>query len=165
MNDHEKTWYLQEILMHAHAASQDYAATLLLLGDDEQRQTRNVWFVITSFLSNAAMISKYVNPIGNTDVKRRRRETLQKILELDENSQILSRDARDNIEHFDERIDNWVDKDPNTIIELVCDDREQFEYLHHRDTRIRRVLLQDSLIFITENRQGEMYELELTPIF
>ena len=63
MNDYELTWYMQEISMHGLGAEIDFKHFLQAVKNEETRQTRTVWFHLTSFLSHAAMISKLVSPI------------------------------------------------------------------------------------------------------
>ena len=151
--------------MHSIAAKRDFVETMALIANPDTKQSRVVWFALTSFLSNAAMISKYVDPIGNGEITQRRREALREILTINNDSDILPRSARDNIEHFDERIDNWVGSDPNTIIELVFDTREEYEYMQGRRTRVKRAFIVENGVFLSEDRRGNIFELVVAPIY
>ncbi len=164
MDDHELTWYMHELLMHGWGASRDFEALQAALADQEIRQTRIVWFHLTSFLSHAAMISKYLCPINPRGVKQTRMNALRSKLGVDDSSDILPRDARDNVEHFDERIDNWIGQEGQTILELVLDDRSGYRYLGADQKRIKRVLLEEEMIFISEKRDGSKLELALQPL-
>jgi hypothetical protein len=164
MNDHELTWYMQELAMHGIGAEIDFNNLTQALDNYETRQTRIVWFHLSSFLSHAAMISKYLSPINPRGVKKDRMEILRKKLNVDDNSEVLPRDARDNVEHFDERIDNWIGGD-GTILEIVLDNRARFDYLKVDEKHVKRMLLQEELIFVSEKRDGSKFELELGPLF
>lgn len=164
MDDHELTWYMHELLMHGWGASRDFEALQAALAYQEIRQTRIVWFHLTAFLSHAAMISKYFSPINPRGVKQTRMNALRSKLGIDDSSDILPRDARDNVEHFDERIDNWVGQEGQTILEIVLDNRSGYRYLRADQKRIKRVLLVEEMIFISEKRDGSKLELALQPL-
>lgn len=164
MDDHELTWYMHELIMHGLGVSRDFQQLQTTLADPETRQTRIVWFHLTGFLSHAAMISKYLSPINARGVKRARISALRDKLGVDDSSDILPRNARDNIEHFDERIDNWVGQEGQTILEIVLDDRSDYQYLGADQSRIKRLLIKKEMIFISENRDGRRLEVDLNPI-
>lgn len=163
MNNHELTWYMQELTMHALGAKIDFSSLLKALENPDTRQTRYVWFHLTSFLSHAAMISKYLDPIRPNALKQERMNTLREKLTVSNESHVLPRDARDNIEHFDERIDNWVGSD-GSILEVVLNNRAAYEFIKGADNKVKRILLQDELIFISENRDQTKFELKLEPL-
>jgi hypothetical protein len=164
MTDHELTWYMQEISMHGLGAEIDFGNLVETLKNLETRQTKFVWFHLTSFLSHAAMISKYLDPIGPNALKRKRMTALRDKLSVTEQSNVLPRSARDNGEHFDERIDNWIGGD-GAILEMVLDNRSGYDYLKVSEKRVKRVLILDDLIFISEKRDQTKFELELAPLF
>ena len=164
MDDHELTWYMHELMMHGLGASRDFQQLQAALADPETRQTRIVWFYLTGFLSHAAMISKYLSPINPRGVKQIRMNALRSKLSIDASSDILPRNARDNVEHFDERIDNWIGQEEQTILEIVLDDRSGYQYLGADQKQIKRVLLEKEMIFISENRDGSKLELTLHPL-
>ena len=150
MNDYELTWYMQEISMHGLGAEIDFKHFLQAVKNEETRQTRTVWFHLTSFLSHAAMISKLVSPISPRGVKIERMNLLQEALNIENNSEILPRNARDNVEHFDERIDNWIGADSSTLLEVVFPNRAGYDFMNVDEKRVKRILLLDELIFISE---------------
>jgi len=164
MNDHEIMWYMQEISMHGLGAEIDFSNLVETLNNTETRQTRFVWFHLSSFLSHAAMVSKYLDPIRPNAFKRERMASLREKLNVTEHSKVLPRFARDNVEHFDERIDNWVGID-GTILETVLQNRAGYHYLRVLEKRVKRVLIQDDLIFISEKRDQTKFELELAPLY
>jgi len=163
MDDHQLTWYMQELAMHGLGAERDFRAFKDALANPDLRQTRIVWFHLSAFLAHAAMISKYLSPINPNGIKRDRMKALREKLNVDAESEVLSRDARDNIEHFDERIDNWVSADASAILEIVLDDRAVYDYLSSYEKRIKRVLLENELIFISEKRDGSTLEISAIP--
>lgn len=164
MNDHELTWYMQEISMHGLGAEIDFQRLVETLNNPAARQTRFVWFHLSSFLSHAAMVSKYLDPIRPNDLKRERMNLLRDKLNVTEQSNVLPRDARDNVEHFDERIDNWVGSDA-AILEIVLDNRAGYDYLRVPEKRVKRVLIQENLVFVSEKRDQTKFELELAPLY
>jgi len=155
---------MQEIAMHGLGAEIDFSNLLETINNPDMRQTRIVWFHLSSFLAHTAMISKYLSPIGSGSTKTVRKNLLRNKLNISVNSDVLPRDARDNIEHFDERIDNWVGN-KTTILEMVLDNREAYNFMRVNEKRVKRVLLQKELIFISEKRNGTQFELELQPLF
>lgn len=165
MNNHELTWYMQEISMHGLGAEIDIKQFLQAVNNEETRQTRIVWFHLTSFLSHAAMISKLVSPISPHGVKKERKCLLQKALNIQSDSEVLPRSARDNVEHFDERIDNWIGTDSSTILESVLLNRAGYNYLGVDRKRVKRMIILDELVFISERKDASKFELKLQPLF
>ena len=164
LNDFELTWHMDEIGMHGMCAHMEYRHLDDLLRDDHSRQTRLVWFALTAFLSHAAMMSKYLDPIGKGEVKSVRKDMLCQLLGVAAESDVISRDARDNVEHFDERVDGWVGTDNQSILESVLPDRAAYQYLRVAEKRVRRVLLLDEMVFISEKRDQSKFELDLASL-
>lgn len=165
MNNHELTWYMQEISMHGLGAEIDFSHFLQAVNNEETRQMRTVWFHLTSFLSHAAMISKLVSPISPHGVKAERMNLLQAALNIESHSEVLPRSARDNVEHFDERIDNWIGTDSSTLLEIVLQNRAAYDFYRVNEKRVKRVLVLDELVFISETRNASKFELNLQPLF
>jgi hypothetical protein len=159
----ELTWYMQEIAMHGLGAEIQFVNFIQHLENEETRQTRLVWSYLFSFLSHAAMISKFASPISPSGVKRLRMDAVRTALGIAHDSEVLSRIARDNIEHFDERIDNWVGTNPS-YLEAVFLDKATAIRLMSGGMRIKRVLALNELTFFSENRDGSRFELELEPL-
>jgi hypothetical protein len=164
LDGYEMTWYMQEICMHGLGAHLDYRELINALENQETRQTRLVWFRLTSFLSHAAMISKYLSPISKSEVAVARKKALRDLLHIDLDSEVLPRDTRDNVEHFDERIDNWIGGDNQSILEAVLPNRSGYEYMRVAEKRVKRVLLLEELVFISEKKDGSKFELTLGPL-
>ncbi len=159
------TWYMQEIQMHGFGCNRDFSAATKHLGNDETRQTRFVWFHLFGILSHSAMISKYLDPIGKlSPLQKDRRDQLRHLLNVGSTSAVLARDARDNVEHFDERIDNWVGT-ATSILEIVVPDRKGYEYIGKGNKNIKRLLIADEMVFVSERRDGTRFELPLEPLY
>lgn len=164
MDDYQLTWYMQEVSMHTYGADIDMKCIDSLLTDPEMIQSRLVWFHLSSFLSHVGMISKFVSPISKDAIAKARGSTLKAALSVSTTSEVLPRSARDNTEHFDERIDNWVSANAGNIMEIVLPDRNGYNFMRGDEKRVRRVLLKQEYIFISENRDGSKFELELRPL-
>lgn len=160
----ELTWYMQEICMHGLGARIEYNRLVSALENPETVQTRLVWFHLTSFLSHTAMISKYLLPISKSEVATARKNALRELLEIAADSEVLPRDTRDNVEHFDERIDNWVGGENKNILEIVLPDRAGYEFMRVAEKRVKRILILDELLFISEKRDETKFELALRPL-
>ncbi len=162
MNDHQKHWYMEEIAIHSMFACLEYNNIKEVLADEELKQTRFVWGHMTSLLGHCAMVSKFLDPIRPDEVSTSRSVELNKHFNLPHYSRELFRAARDNLEHFDERIDNWLKNDFNNNIECVFPDRKSYEFSAPQDISIRRVLVEDGMIFISEGRNSERVEVPLS---
>jgi len=164
MKDHELTWYMAEVSMHGLCAEMGFQHLTDTLDNPATRHTRSVWFHLSSFLLHAAMVSKYLDPVSPNKVKKERMTGLRSRLNVTEQSNVLPRDARNNVEHLDERIDNWIGSDA-TILEIVLDNRAAYEHLSISEKRVKRVLIQEGLIFVSEKEDQSKFELELTPLY
>lgn len=164
LDRYELTWYMHEIGMHGLGACIEYNQLIAALDDHETCQTRLVWFHLTSFLSHSAMISKYLSPISKNEVAIARKKALRELLGVGIDSEVLPRDTRDNIEHFDERVDNWVGGNNQNILEIVLPDRAGYDYMRVAEKRVKRVLILDELIFVSEKQDSAQFELSLRPL-
>ncbi len=148
--------------MHALGEEVAYRDLLSVLEAIETRQTRLVWFHLTSMLHHTAMISKFLRPISKHAAARG--EALRHALHVAENSDVLPRDARDNVEHFDERLDNWAKNASPTILEIVLNNREEYDYLRVAEKRVKRLLIADEMVFVSERKDRSKFELQLRPM-
>ncbi len=164
MDKYHLYWFTDEIYLHVASADANYQNLLILLEDEERKQSRIVWLSLFSFLTHTAMVSKLLFPIGSDKAKEARGSDLRGYLDVAKDSPILLRNARDNLEHIDERIDGWVQRGDKKIIEMVFDDRDGFNYICKDDGAVRRVLIMDEMVFISEDRSGQRIETALVPI-
>lgn len=164
IDEYEITWYMHEICMHSLGAEREYFHLEAALQDDRTRQTRIVWFHLTAFMSHAAMISKYLSPIPKSNVAFLRKNVLRDHLGVDDGSEVLPREMRDNVEHFDERLDNWVGGNNQEILEIVIPNRDSYNYLRVDSKRVKRVLILDEMCFISEKKDTSKLQLHLHPL-
>jgi hypothetical protein len=163
MDKYHLHWYTDEVQMHAASAIASYAFLGDLLVNLETRQRRDVWFALVSFLTHAGMISKFLEPIEAS--AKQRGAQIKQHLEVPDDSAILARMARNNLEHFDERMDGWVKRNEKRVLEMVFQDREGFNFIADQPCAIRRVLIADEMVFISEDRSGTPVEMPLLPIY
>lgn len=110
-----EAFYLQAILFHTHSVilSREYLDSL----EDDHSNLEVMDFFQTVVL-HAASISRYFWPTSwrqKTEkngllIRQRRAAKLRDFYKVDENSALYSRNLRNDIEHFDERIDEFVTK-------------------------------------------------------
>lgn len=89
---------------------------------DEQRtdpwvDTTETWLAIQGILVSAANISKLLWGSGRKDdekviARRAARQPLRDLLQIDETSPLASKALRNDFEHFDERIEEWLRGNP-----------------------------------------------------
>lgn len=152
--------------MHGFGANLAYQSLLITIEDPTTRQTRQVWFHLTSFLHHAAMISKLLAPVRKAgEMASVRGKALKEALGVRGDSEVLPREARNNVEHFDERMDRWIADANSTILEMVLDDRDGYDYLHVAEKRVKRVLIANELVFVSEREDSTKFELRLQPVY
>jgi hypothetical protein len=110
------------------------------------------------------MVSKFLDPIRPNPRKKKRGKALRAHLNVPDDSAILPRDARNNLEHIDERIDRWVRRGDTKILEMVFEDRAGFDYICEQKVAVRRVLIADEMVFISEDENGNRIETALCPV-
>lgn len=164
LNAHQLTWYVEEICMHSEGARLQFSQLLTLVDDLETRQSRRVWTHLSTFLHHAAMISKFLDPGSKKGIASVRGISLKKSLNINYQSEVFSREARDNVEHIDERMDGWIGAEVQQIIEMVLDDRDGYEYIRANEKRVKRILIADELVFVSERKNNTKFELKLHPL-
>lgn len=152
---------MQELEMNGIGAQHSFDKMSELLACEATIQSRLVWVHLASFLSHCAMISKYLSPKSPSGAQKIRMDSLRNALQIDDNSDILTRKARNNIEHFDTRMDNWIGKRVSTVLEVVFLNRAKYTFLNAGEKKIKRVILRDELIFISQNTDDTLDELAL----
>ena len=156
MNREQRFWYLDELVTQGIAAKLAFQALEMHLSNEQTKHSLLVWSSISSFLAHTAAISKILFPPRNNG--RDRATELIEILQIPELTELRNRSGRDNVEHMDERIDNWAARDANHVISMVIPNREGYDYLCTPDKAVRRVLIQEDLIYVSENSQGHRVE-------
>ncbi|WP_407353486.1 hypothetical protein [Luteimonas sp. R10] len=162
MNNRQRFWYLDELVTQSLSAVASHATLRRYLANPETKQTLFVWTNVSAFLGHVGIISKVLYPARQSS--RDRATEIKETLDLPELPNLAERAGRDNIEHIDERIDNWAAKDIGSLISMVFDDRAGYEYICTPDKAVRRALIESELIYISENQHGERVETSLQPL-
>jgi hypothetical protein len=162
MDKHHLHWFTVEIETHTSAALSAYKLIEKMLANKNSMQSREVWFLAQSFLTHTAMVSKMFAP--SRKEQQYRGSLLREHLSIQDHSPILPRDARDNLEHIDERVNRWVKDRKNGFVEMVFYDRIGFNYICQPDTAVSRALIADEMVFITEDKVGKRAETSLKTI-
>jgi hypothetical protein len=159
---------IEEVLVQTYLAIEAYNRLRETVANENTRQRREVWAYVQSALSHTAMISKYMNPNSNSALSKARASVLKASLEVVEASPIFSRNARNNVEHLDERIDLWIETGPERMLESVFVSRENYEFLNRSEEELRgwfikRVYLIDEDTFISQGKNG-LEEIDLAAL-
>jgi len=124
MDKHHLHWFTVEIETHTSAALSAYKLIEQMLANKNSLQSREVWFLAQSFLTHTAMVSKMFAP--SRKEQKYRGSLLREHLSIQDHSPILPRDARDNLEHIDERVNRWVKDRKNGFVEMVFITEDKF---------------------------------------
>lgn len=119
MDKYIERTYIEEVITQANFASgalgriNDCIKALenREVGTEERRfVSSEIFRNIHSFLTHAAVVSKILFPAKNKKKPDRvvRGEHLRELLEVDGGHPIMTRSVRDDLDHFDERIDQWA---------------------------------------------------------
>ena len=156
----QRNLLVEEVLVQINLAVEAYTRLHETVAKVETRQRREVWAFVQSALSHTAMISKYMSPSNkNSALSVGRAEALKGLLVVAEESPVFSRNARNNVEHLDERLDLWIGAGGGPLLERVFDSRKDYEYLNppeagERRHFIKRVYLIDEDTFMSEGHNG-----------
>jgi hypothetical protein len=139
---------------------------LNLVADEAQRQTTMVWMSLQAALLQYGMVSKFLFPIGGSKTAEKRGQDLRAELGVPNDSPIQNRDARNALEHFDERLDRCIEQPQAGILQAVHRDRAEYEYLRPERWIIRRAYIADEDVLVSEGKVvGSRVEMPLRPIF
>ena len=159
---------VEEVLVQTNLAVEAYNRLRETVANAETRQQREVWAFVQSALSHTAMISKYMKPSNNSPLSTARADELKALLLVGEASPVFSRNARNNVEHLDERLDLWIEAGDQRMLECVFVSREEYDFLNRPEARerryfIKRVYLIDEDTFMSEGRNG-LEEIDLAEL-
>lgn len=156
--------YTEETYIHAQLALSNYVTFRNVVADEKSRQHREAWMFLQSLLSHFGMVSKLLYaPSSRSSISKERAKKLSHHLETDESSALNDRNARNAVEHLDERMDNWLSQEDKGILECVFPDRKAYQYLSKDYWVVRRIYLIDEDVFITQEKDGPK-EMQLQPI-
>lgn len=150
---------VEEVLVQTNLAVEAYTRLRETVSNAETRQRREVWAFVQSALSHSAMISKYMSPVRLSPLTTVRAQTLKELLNVAEASPVFSRNARNNVEHLDERLDLWISVGGERMLECVFDSRESYDFRNRPEAGERRlftkrVYLIDEDTFISQGQEG-----------
>lgn len=157
-----QTIFIEEVCIQAHHTILAHKRLLDFISDERNHQRTDVWIHIQSFLSHAAMIAKYIQPshkaMQNPPTKQRVK-FFSECFDISDDSLRLMRKVRNNIEHLDERLDQWMEVDGRHLLQSVFKSREGLEYLNPTTDGaarwfIKRVYLIDEDTFVSQGKQG-----------
>lgn len=109
------SYYLGEIRFQAAVARRGGA---LMLDDSAEGQQRFMWAQM--FLGACALMSKQLWPVNKTPRSKWRSANLRRMLGVDGPSVLKSRDARNWLEHIDEKFDELIVPGVNTTDFLIA---------------------------------------------
>ena len=159
--------YLQEVSTAADMGVALRNNFLRLIADVKERQNTTVWLMLQAALLHYGMVSKFIFPVvhaGKTAMDRG--ASLRAELGILDASPLNNRDARNALEHFDERIDQCIERPKAGILQMVFDDRAGYEFLAADRWVVRRAYIVDEDVFVTEGPRGQgRVEMPLSEIF
>ena len=156
--------YTEEVYIHAQLALSHYTTFQNIINDPAARQSREAWMFLQSFLSHFGMVSKLLYaPSSRRKISSDRARSLRTHLETDIHSALNDRNARNAVEHLDERMDNWLEASDKGILEGVFEAKDKCDFLDKEKWIVRRVYLIEEAVFITEEDDGPR-EMPLQPI-
>ncbi len=155
--------YTEETYIHTQLALSNYQTFRNVVDNPHTRQYREAWIYFQSFLSHFGMVSKLLfAPSGNRRAKGRANE-FSAHLKTCNTSALNNRDARNAVEHLDERMDNWLDAGHKGILESIFESEKDFAYLSLDRWVVRRVFILAESLFVTEEREGPK-KMEIQPL-
>lgn len=156
--------YSEEVYIHTAIALREYDEFRSIVEEPSTRQAREAWVRLQSFLSHYGMVSKLLYaPSARKAISRERAQTLRGYLGVGEDSTMNDRDARNAIEHLDERLDNWLEQEDKGVPECVFENRADFACLSKDRWLVRRVYLIEEDVLVTEEADGQK-EMPLAPV-
>lgn len=116
-----------------------------------------VWYSVQAFLISIGNISKLLWPGNKKSLDRGKQ--LRKLLCIDNQSVLRSRKFRNHFEHFDERLEHWIDStdhkffiDKNISNKDILNGNQAFDVKHS----LRHLITDDMILKFN----GENYELK-----
>lgn len=154
---------MEEVYSHCIYALQNFEAIRLQLANPAEIQNKMLWAYLQTALTHSAIVSAYL--FSTKEGTAARTSFLCGAFIPSEDSPLKNKQARNYLEHIDEKFDVWMNKTDrfSSILEIVLQNRAGFNYLYSDDNFIRRVLLKEEMIFIFQ-KNSNIDEIELNPI-
>lgn len=110
-----EAFYIESMLWHTNSALD----AVEIVGDwiqdvvNENEEALNLpkeklFEQLQLIIQNAASLSKYIWPIRDKGIHKKRGIRIKKSLQMDDSSALKSKSLRDGIEHFDEKLDKYL---------------------------------------------------------
>lgn len=146
-----------EVAMHVRLALRSYNELEAFMNETDQQRVE-VWQCITSLLVRAAMVDKYMANKNLSNLAA----SLKARLGQDFIKRAF-REARNNVEHADERFASWVKSNSSGRANMVHDNRADFDWLTGNGDRLQfsRALLMEEMIFLSHDRNNKIEEVDL----
>jgi len=147
--------YLEEVSTAADMAMALRHNFLRLVANEEDRQRITGWLMLQAALMQYGMVSKFVFPVGRASaVAIARADALRDELQIGDDSPLNNRDARNALEHFDERLDQCLERPDAGVVQMIFEDRAGYDYLNKDRWVVRRAYIVDEDVFIMEGPRG-----------
>ena len=104
-------------ITHQYLLGQWFARDLNKLLDDESAPALSIWVPIQGLLTVGAMISKTLWPTGRSKKSVERGLALRAALQIEHLPVLEDRAVRNSFEHFDERLDSFLEKKASVIVD------------------------------------------------
>lgn len=159
--------FLQEVSTSADMAVALRQNFLRLVEDDEERQKITVWLMLQAALMHYGMVSKFLFPTHSAGQNGKlRAQALRAELCVTNDSALNNRDARNALEHFDERLDKCIQTPDAGILQLVVETRADIAIFMTERWVFRRVYIVAEDTMIMEGPStGPRVELPMSDIF
>lgn len=151
---------IEEITYQSMMADGHFDTFTHYIQSSKERQNRLVWAHLQSFLMHCGMVSKFAKPPRGNEFSTQRGQAVCDLFELADESPIFDRSARNNLEHFDERLDDWLQTTSQAILEIVLPTEAGFEYI--KDGKfIRRVFIIETMTYVSQGREDQIERTDL----
>lgn len=156
-------FYIDAILRHTNSARKSSFLIKKWINFVRQNDTRapelekpDLFDELQNILHQAGCISRYFFPSGRAIKTKHsaRASRLRKALEVKDTSPVARRELRDSIEHFDERLDNYLSRDP--VGEFIPMDVDYIRRNHNHTRHVLKGFYINPMTFVL---LGEEYEM------
>ncbi|WP_367769179.1 hypothetical protein AB3G33_10685 [Flavobacterium sp. WC2421] len=137
MNQEYKIWfphevfYIESLLSITRTVLSEKNVVITILEEVESGNNENGKILVDAVQNiciQAAQISKFFWPINNNKIHKKRGQRLREVYEIDESNCLKNKDVRNFIEHFDEKLDLYLNQFiAGTIIPFYVGPRIEME--------------------------------------
>jgi len=122
-----EAFYIESMLWHTNSALDAVKIVgdwiELIVSDNEEAlyiPKEKLFEQLQLIIQNAASLSKYLWPIRNKDIHKKRGIKIKSALQTDDTSILKNKNLRDGLEHFDEKLDKYLKE--NQVGEFIHQD-------------------------------------------